>query len=434
MVTLLSLLVIVSAITGHRVLANDADGDLLVYSVPNGNGGMGLFLYDVRNRRSAPIIVNNTGRYSGFVFSSSGRLAYSANDDVYVMDVSAESSLHVNLTETLDASAYPLDWNVDENYLAYEAALADDSRRLYIWDGETSLEIAPSGLPATAYTYGAQWSFDNRLVFTAQYGDDKRIYVWDGETTIDITPSDLHPAVRSYHAEWSQDGRLAFMVWYESAFDDRYEGDPSEIYVWDGETTMNVSQHPTGGDRSPSWSRDGRLAFLTYIDGNGDDSSDILVWNGQSFVDGLPDKSSYSNIVPELTSYISYPIWTNDDLLTFVGPEGHYGQDYVWDGQTATNISQLSNLHAGTPRWSADGRWAFFSSQSLVIVRDAENNTLLSTEGQYAPAWSPNGYLMFCKYGWVLTVWDGHEVIEIAHGMWISAQWQDGKGVSCSSG
>jgi WD40 repeat protein len=208
--TLFSLLLIFGAKTGHRGLANDA-GDLLVYSGTNGIGGSGLFLYDVRNRRSAQVRTNNTGQYASFSFSSSGRLAYSANDDVYVLDVSAENGLPVNITETLEAPSYPMDWSVDGRYLAYGVAF-DDDNRLYVWDGENTIEIAPFDLPSTAQAFNAQWGFDNRLAFTAQHGDDKRIYVWDGETTIDITPSDLHPAVRSFDVVWRRDGRLAFTV------------------------------------------------------------------------------------------------------------------------------------------------------------------------------------------------------------------------------
>ena len=183
---------------------------------------------------------------------------------------------------------------------------------------------------------------------------------------------------------------------------------------------------------------DGQIAFLSTWN----DEYDIFVWDGVSVANGSPDRSSFTNIAPDLTQYYGNPTWTNTGFLAFIAtpPQERHTQIFVWDGQTAINISQNPGLHNGTPRWSNNGNWAFatfFSPQQLLYVRNAENDSLLTVEGSYSPAWSENGNLVFCqrrRLGWVLSLWDGQQIIELAEGYQIRAQWQSGSGVVCSSG
>ena len=151
----------------------------------------------------------------------------------------------------------------------------------------------------------------------------------------------------------------------------------------------------------------------------------------------------FTNVAPQLTAYYSSPEWTNKGLLTFgkQTAQDTHAQIYLWDGKTATNISQNPTMHNGGQTWSTDGRWAFatyYSPAQLVYVRDADNKTILTVEGQY-PAWSSTGYLTFCTFNssdaeWMLSIWDGKQVSRIAQAGEIFAQWQNGARNVCSSG
>ena len=133
--------------------------------------------------------------------------------------------------------------------------------------------------------------------------------------------------------------------------------------------------------------------------------------------------------------YYASVSWTPQGQVAFISQatQDTHAQIYLWDGKTATNISQNPNLHHGTPIWSNGGRWAFYSAARLY-VRDQQGNVLLTTEAQYLPAWSSNGYLIFCQYGWTLKMWDGYEIREIVRSREIIAEWQNGASVACSSG
>jgi WD40 repeat protein len=282
------------------------------------------------------------------------------------------------------------------------------------------------------------WSLDGRYLFFESYSSETRfLYVWDGSRTIDITPYDMPDMVSVSSAVWSRDGRLAYEAQLASEF--LYPGDAREIFLWDGQQTVNVSQNPGGEDSGPAWGIDGQLAFLS----DRGDEYDVLVWDGVSLKDGSPDADTFTNVAPELTDYYSFPEWSYDGQLVFlaIGPDDTHSQIYEWDGGTATNISQNADLHNGSPVWSPDGRWAFatyFSPEQVVYVRDTSNKTVLTVEGQYGPAWSSDGYLALCARKplgiWALSIWDGDTIVEIALGEEISVQWRSGQSIVCSNG
>jgi hypothetical protein len=117
----------------------------------------------------------------------------------------------------------------------------------------------------------------------------------------------------------------------------------------------------------------------------------------------------------------------------------NYVQIYVWDGTTATNMSQNPTMHNGSATWSTDGRWAFstfFSPQQLIYIRDSNNHTIFTVNGSQ-PTWSSDGNLAFCNRssgGWTLIVWDGKNVTKVAEGREIRGEWFSGTGLACSSG
>lgn len=395
--TLLFILVLIIGDGGRgNVLALESDdvddnGDLLAYTVTNSAGERSLMLYEPDTGIHTTLL-SDIG-YSGFRFSADGRIALSLTSkgygEIHILDTQSENRLPVNLSQEKNIFGRPLAWSPNGRYLA---------------------------------------------ISSYPFSDGRQIYVWDGETAINITPNGMVKPARGYDIAWSPDGRLAITAWFD--FLDDFKD--SEIYVWDGETPTNLSQNPTGVDRNPSWSADGKLAFLSARDGE----YDILIWDGISVKDSVPDINTFSNVMPEFTAAYSSPTWTNEGLLAFLAIpfQEEHRQVFVWDGQTATNISQNPGSPNQYQRWRADGHWAFqtfASSQGILHIRDAENRTILTTAGSFQPVWSSEGNLIYCngnRVRYILSMWDGQDIIDIAQGYPIFAQWQSGPSVLCARG
>lgn len=363
--------------------------DYLVYVINELSGESQLIFYDPVKDIHAPIL--SGWEIDTISLSIKNQLAFSSshegNSEIYILDYPFTDNVPVNITHDKSTDDNVFSWSPDGHY----------------------------------------------LVFRSEQVDGKTLSIWDGNAV-----SSIHQyKVQIGELSWSLDNRLAFTEFYTFVLP--YEGDQNEIFIWDGNTTTSVSQNPSGNDRSPSWNTDGELAFLSERDGE----YDIFIWDGISKSNDKPDINSYQNISPSLTNYYSNPIWTNSGSLTFIafGPEDQHAQIYKWDGQTATNISKNPGLHNGGQSWRSDGYWSFatFFSSPLLYVRNERNQTQLTVEGAYAPAWSQNGLLMFCSYapapyGWQLSMWDGEKVVEIAQGYRIIAEWRNGAEAFCSSG
>jgi Tol biopolymer transport system component len=362
-----------------------------VYNTPE----ISLSMYDLGHGISATVlpIVD----FYDFSFSADGRLAFSLieqdNAEIYIANTQFLDAPPINIPHNLTTDDYPLGWSPDGRFLAFASYIDEQNALIYVWDGKKAINITPENMPETAEAYSVSWSLDGRLAFNIQYG---------------------------FTAEAA----------------------PSEIYLWDGNTTTNLSQTPFDGDYVPTWSEDGRLAFLSTEGGK----SQIIVWDGASLKDGLPDRTSFIRVAPELSGFYSYPTWTNDEMLAFTlySEQADKGEIYVWDGQTATNISQNPNTHNSSPSWSPNGYWVFMTSLSpyappitgqSLHIRDRHNNPIDTIDNSiYASAWSAENQLLFCKPYFVLSLWNGQKIIEVARSGNIYAQWPGGEGVVCTSG
>lgn len=359
--------------------------DYLIYKIVEPPGKGQYSFYDPIKDSHTPLL--SDWSINAYSMNLENRLAFSGSKDgkgeIYLLDFPFADHSPVRITDEASAANVVISWSPDGRYLAY-ATIGADEKTLSVWDGDKSSII---------YRYQ-----DSITEFT-----------------------------------WSADGRLAFSDL--NARNSSNQRDAGEIYVWDGSETTSVSQNPSGIDRYPAWNNQGALAFLTERDRE----FDILVWDGKSKIDGQPDLKSFKNIAPELTAFYSEPVWTHSGTLTFISQEkDSRAQIYEWDGQAAQNISQNPDSNNGGQRWSSDGHWAFatFSSPTqMLFIRDSQNQTQLSVEGQKAPAWSEGGRLMFCALQegeWSLMIWDGTTVRKIAHGPLIEAEWNNGAQVSCS--
>lgn len=367
----------------------NSDADVLAYAITNYQGGSTISVYDPYADEHT-IIYESDDLLHRLRYSSVGRIAFSSwHEDkatIYVLDSQTTPISLTNLSQELNLSGYPLGWSPDGHYLAFVSFESDDSLSIRLWDGKIATNI---------------------------------------------TPDDMNDTPQSYDVAWSPDGRLAFTVWFGFSNDSTVP----EIYLWDGNSTANLSQNSGGDDRSPIWSADSQIAFLSAQN----NTYDILVWDGVSINNGLPDRTTFTNIAPELTNYYSHPTWTNEGLLAFgaQGEQDDHIQVYVWDGQSASNLSQNPDSHNGRAAWSVDGKWAFvtyFSQEELLYIRDANNRNLFITEGQYGPVWNSSGFLAFCTRSKSLFVWDGHKIIPVTEGSEVWAQWKSGSYVHCTSG
>lgn len=333
------------------------------------------------------------------------------------------------------------DWDINAFSLSIDNRLAfsssrDGKNRIYVvnypFTQSTPIEITPE---TSSENFPRAWSPDGRyLLFTSVQGNSKKLLLWDGQSTSDIYH--FHETVDEI--TWNTNNQVAFTDFYTFEFPQDYDGDLSEIFIWDGHATVNVSQNPSGSDRYPAWSKDGQLAFLSERSGK----YDVYIWNGKSKESGVPIINSFINVAPHMTHTYFGLTWTNSGTLAFsaVGEGDSHAQIYEWNGHTINNISQNPLLHNGAQSWRNDGYWSFttlFSNRQNIHVRDNANNTVFTTDGYYAPVWSPNGLLMFCNYdssGLLLSIWNGTKIIEVAHGSFIAAKWQNGKAVFCSFG
>jgi Tol biopolymer transport system component len=419
----------------------DENTDLLLVNVSGNQGeNIALSLYNPVTNESTSLLDNST--YTNVTMSADGRLAYSSSFEgrmtAHILDTNHLDQLVEMVTDVGAADEYPLAWSPDGHRLVYESIPHQGYAALSVWDGEASVDVTPQSEVDQIMLYiNVAWSPDGHYLAYQSYHSDTsgRMYVWDGTTSIDITPQAVDDRIVYYDKPvWSANSRLAFTMHYggESV---------SEIYVWDGHNTMNVSQNPSGNDLEPAWSADGRLAFQSERDS----ALSIQVWDGTSLKNNLPDTSTFVTVAPDLyMGYYSFPVWTSAESLAF--PASASGdqnpQIYIWDGQTTTEVSHNPDVTNGYPVWNHDGRWAYSghsAAQEFLYVRDADNQSLLMNKGAffYKPAWSSTGDLAFCRWDaqeWVMSVWDGQTVREVASGPHVHAQWQSGTSVDCFSG
>lgn len=391
---LLTLAVVVMISTASDRGSLVENNDVLAYSHFTYENGTTLYLYDTSRGEHREIY--QTDGHIRFVFSADGRIAFSENNgELFIVDTAASNQVPFDLTREIEVRGYPLGWSPEGQYLAF--ATRQDEKRLLL-------------------------------------------YIWDGESIFDITPDTGAWTPEQYYVDWSNDGRLAVTVFF--SFISPSDEGPSEIYLWDGNTMMNLSQNLEGEDRFPVWNKQNELAFLAITG----ERSRLYVWDGVSYRDGAPDAASYRQIAPGMTAYYSSPTWTTNGSIAFGVqlPTDQRSQIYRWDGESLVDISQNPDAHNGGETWNANGYWAFvtyFSPEQLIFIRDPDNNTLLETEGQYTPAWSSGNNLAFCRMersesnlDWILSIWNEVTLTEIARGDEIYAQWQSGQQTVCSSG
>lgn len=182
-----------------------------------------------------------------------GRVAFASerdgNMEIYVWD----RGQLTNVSQNPASDDYPA-WS-DDGRLAW-VSNQDGDLDIYVWDGAGARDVSQN----SAVDLSPAWSRDGRLAWISGTGADKKIQLWDGSNITDVAGgSELR------HLAWSSDGKLAFEIL-------------QDVYVWDGQNTINVSENRYSSDIDPTWSPDGRLTFVSLRNGH----PDLYIWDGTS--------------------------------------------------------------------------------------------------------------------------------------------------------
>lgn len=109
--------------------------------------------------------------------------------------------------------------------------------------------------------------------------------------------------------------------------------------------------------------------------------------------------------------------WSADGKFVFASADSGNAEIYLWDGETAANLSQFEGRDA-SPTISADGRVAFVrysvdTGGSAIYVWEDGTLIRMTPESEDAydfPAWSSDGRLTFTLNRGALQVWDGGSI------------------------
>lgn len=244
------------------------------------------------------------------------------------------------------------------------------------------------------------WSADGRFIFTSNETGDSEIYLWDGLTYLNLSE---HP-LPDWQPVISHDGKVAFTSERDGNM---------EIYVWQDGTLTNLTQHPAS-DQYPAWSADGRLAFVSTRNG----LDDIIIWDGSSFIN--------INQTPSAAEWL--PSWSPDGRLAFLSKTNNIWELWVWDRNQLISI----DTHVHAPNgivWSSDGRLAY-SNTADIWVWDGNivtNITNTSSQQDYTPAWRTDGTLTYITVlnmiagTSALMQWDGNNLTPLIQGYSINS-------------
>ena len=241
-----------------------------------------------------------------------------------------------------------------------------------------------------------------RIAFASNRDGNSEIYVMNADGTNQRRLTN-HPK-NDWSPSWSPDGkRIAFMSDRDGHAHPIHDwrSPTSEIYVMDanGGNQQNLTNDPHG-DRSPSWSPDGKhIVFETDRDNN----SEIYVMNA----DGTNQRRLTNNRTED-----RYPAWSPDgERIAFSARrEGHVVHNldstyeiYVMDvdGENQQRLTENRN-NDWRPSWSPDGKRIAFSSdrkgdlanfEIYVMDADGGNQQKLTNHRAWdgSPSWSPNG-------------------------------------------
>jgi len=453
------------------IYINHNGDDLLFYTFgtyvndPNPNIDM-LMMYNPRTNQRQAIMP----KPSSWQVNSDGRIAFQNDQRTQIMVTDIESiGQQQEIIEASDGNIFLTSWSPQGRYLLYRGG-ADkfNLNHIYIWDGEQSIDITPKELTLSNNESGhltlgiPMWSNEERLAFTVTktVGDDAwyRVYIWDGEQSIDITPEELRePIDRSAESSvgdkrrntylslnWSTRELLA--ITFNSRGDD-ISNSYNQLYIWDNQTVYSIGNH------LGRWNSEGHLmlwdgSYSQYERLTNFGIYDERIpkrWDGKTYVDGQPKLEVIPDLDFDNTIYRASN-WAYGNKIIYKSIEdGGYAQYYLWDG---VNLSYVDGMREGFGNWfwrfnergeqirigfDSTGGYMEWYMNSYIHLRDRNNNPIIEING-HTPTISQDGYIAFCARLHQLFIYNGHEEILIEVSGAVTAQWKNGGYLHCTNG
>lgn len=284
--------------------------------------------------------------------------------DIYGYDPAREITL--NLTRFSGGHDVSPAFSRD-NRMAFVSTVGSVRTDIYLMDLRDGRWTNISNSPAP--DYDPVWSADHQLVYvTARDGGSGRLgnleLVLYTQTPMPLT----HNEAEDFDPMWLPDGRVAFTS--------RRNGHLG-VYALDvatREQMLLTAQSDARDVYQLAWSANGQAAYTVIHDG----TSDIYALDGTIITDGAGAEND--------------PQWSPDGTrLAFVSTRTVDLEVFVLDVATGATINVSRHPYSDTaPRWSQDGRLAFFSYRRPVglYLVDAPGDAprLVGKDGQN-PVW-----------------------------------------------
>jgi|GEM_PF-3696340 len=448
-----------------QLYINPNGDDLLFYTAKSNM----LTMYNPRTNEKQALMP----RPDTWQVSFDGQIAFQGADKTNITVADVES---VGQKQAIIASSYDeiriISWSPEGHYLLYGSGEDRFSfNRIYVWDGEESFDLTPREFISSednsenSYLDAVIWSDKEQLafVYTKTVGDYKlhRIYIWDGEQTIDITPEALQAPINTNgtgryergistyigNIQWSSKQHIAFELSYTD--DEGVNESQHSAFVWDGQTV-----HTLGDVNNQGWSAEGQL-MVSYGYNNlpwdraipkNNQSHFVKRWDGETYENGQP----HLEIIPELdiddTTYYAFK-WAYGNTILYLSDKQENSSQrhqYLWDGENLRYFDWRDDNLFGK-YWHFNERGEGLGIESLdptrgditrftttyLYLHDPNNNPITTING-YRVAWSKDGYISFCPPSDLISIYNGYEVIVLEDFIGGDSQWQSGGRIWCS--
>jgi hypothetical protein len=187
------------------------------------------------------------------------------------------------------------------------------SSEVFIWDGNKIVSASqnPSGEDRFP-----QWSKGGKLAFLSLQDGNYAIFVWDGVAKINGAP-DVNTFTKvasnlDYFSSpiWTISDTLAFNM---AKAPDLF----TQVYEWDGQSSVNISKNPSTVNVDQSWRSDGYWTFSTF-------SSEVYV----------RDETNRTILVTKGQQ----PVWSRTGLLAFCVDDSPDWVLSIWNGVDVVEV------------------------------------------------------------------------------------------------
>ncbi|MDX6695754.1 MAG: TolB protein [Blastocatellia bacterium] len=288
-------------------------------------------------------------RKLAFTFGGSGN----SSTEIYV--VNSDGTGQTRLTNNGLDDRFPA-WSPDGAQIIFESNREGSTFNIYRMNADGSNQIPITASTSPWSNFDPAWSPDgNRIAFVSNRAGAGQADIWtmraDGNDALKLTTSQLYDTGTinevygaSLEPAWSPDGS-------KIAFTSRRDGNFNlDIYVMnaDGSSQTRLTTN-AAEDRDPTWSPDGsKIAFTSTRDGN----HEIYVMNA--------DGSNQVNVTNFPNGNEAQPSWSQDGRIAFMRLENRNNSVEEIYAMNADGSSQTRIVSNGATSWTP--AWQTFSS------------------------------------------------------------------------